>query len=47
MAFNNVGPQTWMDEGAQVMWWHVINDSANAGAQYASEPTRKGIVTGT
>ena len=47
MAFNNLGPQTWMDEGEQVMWWYVINDSANAGAQYASEPTRKGIVTGT
>jgi hypothetical protein len=50
MAFNNVGPQTWMDEGAQVMWWYVINDSANAGAQYAnaditiSDPANPGAI---
>jgi hypothetical protein len=36
MAFNNVGPEVWVDEGQSVTWWYTHDDGADYGTQFAS-----------
>ena len=36
MAFNNVGPGMWLNEGHDVTWWYTVDGGANAGTQFAS-----------
>lgn len=36
MAFNNVGPVVWLDEGQSVTWWYTRDGGADFGTQFAS-----------
>ena len=36
MAFNDLGPDVWVDQGKSVTWWYQFDRGADRGAQYAS-----------
>jgi hypothetical protein len=42
MAFNNVGPQVWLDEGGDTTWWYTRDGGSNYGTQLASADIKIG-----
>lgn len=36
MAFNNVGPVVWVEQGHPLTWWYTRNGGADFGTQFAS-----------
>jgi hypothetical protein len=36
VAFNNLGPLTFLDEGGTANWWYSLNGGADLGTQFAS-----------
>jgi hypothetical protein len=36
MAFNDLGPVTFLDEGQTAYWWYVRNGGEDFGTQFAS-----------